>query len=233
MNAHFWHYVQSGWSEDQVIGPIAEPDFARLLRDGTVTAKSKVMSETRTKSKWLEVRQIPTCLEIVEKGRNERESQKKNEAEAKRQTRELALQEKAERKQQEELIRVEEQRQLRQQEQARADHEELQARRHQQLMTERHQALMLSQPQQSAPQMIVQTNVIVHQQRSSNRGLAVLLNIFLFPGVGQLVQGKTALGIVLMISWVVSIALIFVFCIGLLLAPIVWLIAVIDAAAND
>jgi TM2 domain-containing membrane protein YozV len=84
------------------------------------------------------------------------------------------------------------------------------------------------QPIVAAPQQIV--NVVVNQPiESHSNTVPVLLNFFLLPGLGQLVQGRVLAGLFWMFCWVVSFVLIFVL-IGIVLAPLVWILAIVDAA---
>jgi FtsZ-interacting cell division protein ZipA len=84
------------------------------------------------------------------------------------------------------------------------------------------------QPQQKQPQQAVQ--VIVNQQRQEpSYGLPIVLNLLLWPGLGQLAQGRTLAGMFWMFSWVVSWILVLA-AIGLLLVPLVYFGALIDVA---
>ena len=74
----------------------------------------------------------------------------------------------------------------------------------------------------------IQQTIIVQQQQQSNT-VPVLLNFFLLPGLGQLVQGRVITGIFLICCWIISLLSLFVI-IGFLLVPACWLVAVLDAA---
>ena len=61
-------------------------------------------------------------------------------------------------------------------------------------------------------------------------GLALLASFFL-PGLGQLVNGQAAKGILVFVMWVLSLASILVL-VGFLLAPVVWVWSMVDAYSD-
>jgi hypothetical protein len=71
---------------------------------------------------------------------------------------------------------------------------------------------------------------------SATKLVAVLVNIFLFPGLGQLIKGEVGKGILFMIIWIVlEVTTILTLFIGigfilLIFLPIVWVWFVVDAA---
>lgn len=67
----------------------------------------------------------------------------------------------------------------------------------------------------------------VQVQERKSPGLAAVASAII-PGLGQIYNGDIMKGIVLMILYGVSVALIFVF-IGFFLAPIVWIYAIYNA----
>lgn len=244
MQDHFWNYIKSGWAEDQIIGPVSEAVFAKMLREGSIGPKTKVMSQTRSKGAWLDVAQIPSCMKLVEQGVEERRQKKEEAAELKRQEQEAKEQQNAKQRQ---LIATEKQRQQEAEEARRMEArqqliEQQEAQRFQpaQVIPAPHpayqQPIVYQQPtfyqEVNSNQPVVNVTTVVVQPRQSNKALAVVLNVLLWPGLGQLTQGRVGVGIALMLSWFLSIILSF-FCIGFFLLPVVWLIAVVDAAVND
>lgn len=189
------------------------------------------MSPTRTKGGWLQIHQIPSCAKIVEQGQVDREQKKQAEADEKRQQKAFAAKEAAEK-----LRAVEEQnerqRQLQQQLAEQRQQELLASQPRPQQPPPMHQVANISQVQpMHHPGMVVQNTTVVVQQQNNSNVAAILLNIFLLPGLGQLILGRTGLGIALIVSWFASIGLCF-FCVGFALLPIVWLVAVVDAAMS-
>lgn len=61
------------------------------------------------------------------------------------------------------------------------------------------------------------------------RGIACAINLIL-PGLGQIATGRPLIGAFLLMAWLASLAAMLVL-IGFVTAPIVWLWAMIDAAA--
>ena len=62
---------------------------------------------------------------------------------------------------------------------------------------------------------------------AKNGGIA-LLGSFFIPGLGQFINGDTGKGVAFLLSWIVSIVLIWVL-VGLLTLPVVWVWSMIDA----
>lgn len=91
---------------------------------------------------------------------------------------------------------------------------------------------MAGQPVQQpvSNQTIVQHHYY-QQQRQSNT-IPVLLNMFLFPGLGQVVQNRPGPAIIISVLWIVSLLGVF-FVFGCVTTPIIWLVSIIDAAVYE
>lgn len=214
---HLWYYMKSGMLGETQEGPLAEPAFLELAKTGELEANTKISCPTRTKGQWILAQTIPSLMAKINEGKLNRESEnnqlakekkaKKTEIAALKSTKKAAA---AQQKQANALKKIEE--------------------------TDQRLSAAANPPLQSSPgpaqpaQPVVINNqqTVVIQDRNSNT-VPVLLNIFLWPGLGQLVQGRAIAGIFLMGSWFVSLLLCFVL-VGFIIAPIVWLIALIDAA---
>ena len=91
-------------------------------------------------------------------------------------------------------------------------------------------AVMVAKP--VSPQ--TSTHTVVHHHHHSDEGglvaAGVLLNFF-FPGLGQLVQGRVLAAILWFIAFWAAVVSI-VIGIGILLAPLVWILSMVDAAMH-
>lgn len=63
--------------------------------------------------------------------------------------------------------------------------------------------------------------------QAKNPGLSLLVSFFI-PGVGSMMNGDTNTGVIILISYIVSVILMVVL-IGLILAPAVWIWGMVDA----
>lgn len=63
--------------------------------------------------------------------------------------------------------------------------------------------------------------------QAKNPAVSLLVSFFI-PGVGSMINGDTNTGIIILVSYFVSVILVFVL-IGFLLAPAVWIWGMIDA----
>lgn len=227
-----WYYRKSGAIRDETIGPIDTDTLARRLQRGEISPETLVSSPEKTSSKWVTIAAFPKLVEIHAEGVRARVRERERLIEAKREAKLAAKQERALAKQEKAVAKVEKQRQKTLARQTAID----EAPRSGELLPPQAaspfqpgaQPVPVQQPfvAQPAPQQIV--NVVVNQPAQSN-AVPVLLNFFLIPGLGQLVQGRVLAGILLMLCWGISLALIFVL-IGFFLAPLVWIIAIVDAA---
>jgi TM2 domain-containing membrane protein YozV len=262
--------------EDETMGPLTEGEFAQELYDGKIGPKVRVMSPTRTKSSWYQLQQLPTGMQIRERGESDREQLKREEAAERERQRAVKAEQK--RQKAEELARQRELEARRKAEQERSLAEQRKAPPPPPLGQQNMvvPTVPVTPPPASLPAVPVrppprpatatfepapptssfqpgttpwgtaapsvgaaQTNVVVVQQvvqmapqtPASNTVAAVLLNMFLLPGIGQLIQGRTAVGAILLVCWIVSLVLCF-FCIGWFVAPVVWLVAAVDAATH-
>jgi hypothetical protein len=83
---------------------------------------------------------------------------------------------------------------------------------------------------------IAQTSGGPPEISSGTKLIAVLVNIFLFPGLGQLIKGEVGKGILFMTIWIVlEVTTILTLIVGfgfllILVLPIVWIWFVVDAA---
>lgn len=77
-----------------------------------------------------------------------------------------------------------------------------------------------------------QSQTVIIQQSGSDSGsktAAILINALLFPGVGQFMIGRNVAGVIILLAWIASIALMCVG-VGFITAPIVWVVALVDIA---
>jgi hypothetical protein len=250
---HQWSYILTGLISDETVGPINESQLLDALRQGKLTRETMIGSPTRTKGQWVQVRQVPGCLQALQAGEMEREELKKAEKAKRDAERAKRDAERAELSRQKE-----EARQL-------VEHSRLAEQQRQREEQERQRALVTAQPQYAPPAVaysapaqtlvipsghspfqgaathpapqttVVQIHqqVVVAQQRQS-QALPALVN-FLFPcwpGVGQLIQGRLVASLIWFILGVASAASMAVF-VGFFLFPVVWLGSVVDAAMYD
>ena len=74
---HKWYYFSDDFlGNSNMIGPIDEPQFARLVKDGKLGVTTQVNSPTRTNGNWLELRQVSSLLKLLQDGENERKEAK-------------------------------------------------------------------------------------------------------------------------------------------------------------
>jgi len=77
MPDHQWYYFSDDFlGNSEMIGPIAESEFAALARSGKLALTTKVSSPTRTPSAWHELRQVPGLLKLLQEGESERKQAK-------------------------------------------------------------------------------------------------------------------------------------------------------------
>lgn len=241
-----WYYLERGSIRDETVGPIDTETLAKRIRRGEIKPDTPVSSPQKTGNKWVTITAFPKLVEIHAEGERARTREREREKEAKKEERERQKQAKKEAK-----VAAKQKKVLIKQQEASGKLD----KQRQQTLAQRNssageaytgellppqpggspvqadaQGPVIQQPTMARPQP-QQVNVIVNQptQSGESNTVAVLLNIFLFPGLGQLVQGRAVAGIVWMFSWVVSLILIFAL-IGLFIAPLVWILAIVDAA---
>jgi hypothetical protein len=233
MSEHQWYYHKSGLIDDENHGALTEKTFLQEVRDGKIGLQTPVLSLTRTSNKWHYLQQIPQFAQIIEEGKAERARL----AEEKKLQRALEAQQKQEQKRKEKDLRAEEKKR-RQAEQTAERERQLAALQEQRRLQDSQphpiqgtliapsQAQAIQYPATRTDVVVVQSAggspfaaasvvqqqpvvVVVQQQAGSNKTAAILLNAFLLPGLGQLIQGRAGIGVALIISWFVSIALLF------------------------
>jgi TM2 domain-containing membrane protein YozV len=69
---------------------------------------------------------------------------------------------------------------------------------------------------------------VIQQDSGASAMVAALLSLFM-PGLGQMCQGRAGTGVAFFAGWIVSWALC-LFLIGFILVPLVWVIAIVEAA---
>lgn len=214
---HLWYYMKTGVLSENQEGPLREPAFLKLAMTGAIKANTKISSPTRTKGQWILAQTVSSLMAKVNEGKLNREAEKKQLAKEKNAKKIAIVAQKS-------ATKIEDARQK----QNVAVQRTADADQRPQLPANPTIQSLSGQTQPAQPVVINNQQTVVIQQRQSNT-VPVLLNIFLWPGIGQLVQGRVLAGVFLMGGWFISLLLCFLL-VGFVIAPIVWLIALIDSA---
>ncbi len=210
---HLWFYQKSTLLTVVDEGPFTDNQLLQLAKECKISLNTAIRSPTRTKNQWINADKVSALAVAINQAKLDADARKTIEIEERRKhKRELAII--AQEQKLEAAKTKNEQRAI--------------VARKAEAIEQRPQLLpALVEPGKYTPVGHSQTTVVVQQNESN--AVPVLLNIFLWPGLGQLVQGRAGAGIVIMMIWFGALISI---CagIGLFLAPVVWLIAVIDAA---
>lgn len=215
-----WHYMRKGLVRDEQIGPVDTNTLADRIRAGTIGPDTPICSAEKTHGRWVPMRTFEPLLRIHAEGEQARQQQVDREREAKAEAKRAERESRA-------LARADSAR-------AKLARARAQSQRVPKLLPAEVPAERYAAPAAPAPVQYLQApapgasivNVTVNTPRSSNAG-AVLLS-FLFPGLGQLSQGRVFAGLFWMSAAVVS-GLLCILLIGFLIAPFVILGSMIDA----
>lgn len=230
-----WYYSTAGILGDKTHGPFSEQAFSELCRDGKVALEDLVCCPARHGQKWTKCADIPSIAKLIRDGKVHRERklhseiahlkfvklQEKEERQRQREHERIALEHQAEqRRAEEQRLAAEQQRAAfeRQQQEIQAVHQQAQAS-----PFHRHEASPLKNG------MVRHVEYVDSPDMAARKLAAILINFLCLPGVGQLILERYLLGLFFLGGWLISLVLIPVY-IGLLMAPIVWLIALIDVA---
>jgi TM2 domain-containing membrane protein YozV len=252
-----WYYSKPGWMKDETLGPIDNETLIRMVRSGEITLDMNITSPTVTSNQWKIVKQFPKLVEAHNEGEKERAAERAREKELRQKEKLLNKEEKLIQKEQ--RLQKQRKLTKRKDEESDRQltspyHEPFLP---QTPPTPIQPSTLAAQPVPPVPiqntqgyvvenglpfragqtsQLPTMQQVVIIQQattyqppRQSN-AVPVLLNAFLLPGLGQLVQGRMLAGFVFLGLWFISWAALLVF-IGVLMLPVVWLISIVDAAS--
>jgi TM2 domain-containing membrane protein YozV len=217
---HIWYYQRTTLLTVIDEGPYTDQQMLILAKDGKLKLSTAIRSPTRTKNHWISAETVPAIAVAINQAALDAEAKKKDEWEASR-------------KKRQELALVDQQHRMKA---AALANEQLALK----VAKEREERAQIQKPellpalphpsrfQDYSPGIQQQTTVIVQQNQSNTA--AVLLNIFLIPGLGQMTQGRAGIGLVLMLLWFAGIA---TACmgVGIIIMILVYLIAAVDAAS--
>lgn len=235
-----WTYRKSGLLGESTEGPVTDAGMMDLCHSAKISRATLVAHPKHTNGQWIEAGSIPNFVVKFEAGEKEREAEKQRLKSEKDAQRAQAAQELAAKKkvdaERAEIARAEKKRlddiAARERLQA-AEQQRLAAAHHQQQMALHQQQQYAQQPQAAAqPQYIAAPQqpqtIVINNTQPQSQALPALASFFI-PGLGQLIQGRLFSAIAIFVLYCAAVASIFIL-IGIVLAPLVWIIAIVDAA---
>lgn len=217
-NQSVWYYQKETFFNPVEEGPFTLPQLKALAANGSLKMETLVRSPEQTMNAWVHAGKFKPLAILINQAKMDADTLKQQEKIQKQQAKEVAKQQAAEQRQQ----IADQKRQMEIAKQASEQEAQLSAQRHQQQM-------QLQQAQHAAAAPPQPQVIVVNSGADQSNVVPVLLNMFLWPGLGQIVQGRALAGIFLMMGWVISLLMIMVF-IGFFMAPLIYIAALIDAA---
>lgn len=219
-----WYYQKQGAIRDDTVGPIDTAALQRRIESGEIVLDTPISSPEKTGSQWVTIKAFPPLVTLHDKAEAARKEAAAAEKAAKADAKANAKAEKAAAKH--ELAVAKEQAKV-EAAKAKAEAIAVSAKPASPFEAGAQPVAAAPMPQYMQPQP--QQITIINEVRRESNTVPVLLNMFLSPGIGQIVQGRIFAAMFWFGGWVVSLALCLVL-VGFFIAPLVYLGAIIDAA---